>query len=321
MSATVRETHLYDEQRGKESCSSRIETERTHSLTLLMEGRSGCPIELRGSDGHPYVRKHAKDSAYNSRLVAQASKQARFIEVNCASYRFIAPRVLASGCNSQGLNWFDMDYVRGSNYREFLLNAPVSDLQEFAVALLEFISRELANGTMIDPPRRQIQEKLRALGTDLATRGSSGLLAAAMVAQLEKAIPIEPLPVGECHGDLTLSNMIVASRNVYLLDFLDSFVETPVIDLAKLRQDTKFGWSVFIDPGIAPHQEMKLRQALEYLDRKIRKFIEDAGLLAWYEFFEQLNLARIVPYLSRETERLFIDECLRKAGVVSAECK
>ena len=104
-----------------------------------------------------------------------------------------------------------------------------------------------------------------------------------------------------------------------ILDFLDSFLETPLMDLTKLRQDTKFGWSVFIDPAIASHQEMQLWQALAYLDRKIRTFIESVGMYTWYEFFERLNLVRIVPYLTKQTERAFIDDCLTaidKVGVI-----
>jgi hypothetical protein len=266
------------------------------------------------------VRKYSKDAAYNSRLVAQAFKQAKHAEVSCGSYRFVAPRVLATGYNSCGVSWFDMEYATGSNYRDFLLNAPISDLNDFADALLDFVSHEIANANTVDPPRDRILGKLRMLGRDLAARGLAGSLGAATVAQLENSIPGEPIPIGECHGDLTLSNMIFAQRKVYLLDYLDSFLETPIIDLAKLRQDTKFGWSMLIDPSIVPHQETKLSQALGHLDRKIRFFIESSGLLSWYEFFEQLNLVRIVPYLTRETERAFIDECLMKTGSGSTAC-
>ena len=50
--------------------------------------------------------------------------------------------------------------------------------------------------------------------------------------------------VGFCHGDLTFSNLLVnaKSRRIALFDFLDSFVESPLQDLAKLRQDTAYFW-------------------------------------------------------------------------------
>ena len=54
------------------------------------------------------------------------------------------------------------------------------------------------------------------------------------------------MPVGICHGDMTLSNMIFNDNEVYLIDFLDSFIETPLMDIVKLRQDTKYNWSYLL---------------------------------------------------------------------------
>ena len=46
------------------------------------------------------------------------------------------------------------------------------------------------------------------------------------------------IPVGTCHGDLTFSNILFNGNNYYLIDFLDSFIESPLLDIVKLRQDT-----------------------------------------------------------------------------------
>lgn len=293
---------------------------RLAGIKLSMEGRSGCPIELRNSGGHPCVRKYAKSDDYDVRLIAQAEKQRRFRAVQCGVYRFAAPRVLETGHHFGGRRWFDMEYARGSNYSEFLLAAPVGDLGAFADAMLAFLAHEISMSTFIDPPRAVIKEKLNMLLCDLEIRRLSTSFATKCINRLHNLIPDSPLPVGECHGDLTLSNMIVSDRTVYLLDFLDSFIETPIIDVAKLRQDTRFGWSVFIDQGIAPHQEIKLRQALQFLDGRLKKFIDDAGMQAWYEFFECMNLVRIIPYLNRETERGFIDDCLMSIDTFRVNC-
>ncbi len=31
-----------------------------------------------------------------------------------------------------------------------------------------------------------------------------------------------------------------------MIDFLDSFIETPLMDIVKLRQDTKYNWSYLL---------------------------------------------------------------------------
>jgi thiamine kinase-like enzyme len=51
-------------------------------------------------------------------------------------------------------------------------------------------------------------------------------------------------PLGNCHGDLTLSNIIFdQSVGVTLIDFLDTYLESPLQDIAKLKQDYVYGWS------------------------------------------------------------------------------
>lgn len=53
-----------------------------------------------------------------------------------------------------------------------------------------------------------------------------------------------PFPIGSCHGDLTLSNVILDPvAGVTLIDFLDTYLETPLQDVAKLKQDFVYGWS------------------------------------------------------------------------------
>ena len=39
------------------------------------------------------------------------------------------------------------------------------------------------------------------------------------------------IPIGICHGDLTFSNILFNGNNYYLIDFLDSFIEYPLMDI------------------------------------------------------------------------------------------
>ena len=50
-------------------------------------------------------------------------------------------------------------------------------------------------------------------------------------------------PKINCHGDFTLENMIVSNEKLYLIDFLDSFLETNLIDISKLIFDIRYFWS------------------------------------------------------------------------------
>ncbi len=50
---------------------------------------------------------------------------------------------------------------------------------------------------------------------------------------------------GKCHGDLTLSNIIINQdkKKIILIDFLKTFKETPLQDICKLIQDLRLYWS------------------------------------------------------------------------------
>ena len=50
---------------------------------------------------------------------------------------------------------------------------------------------------------------------------------------------------GKCHGDLTLSNIIINNnlKKIILIDFLETFNESPLQDICKLIQDLRLYWS------------------------------------------------------------------------------
>jgi hypothetical protein len=55
------------------------------------------------------------------------------------------------------------------------------------------------------------------------------------------------IPMGFCHGDLTLSNILIqesTNDKIVLIDFLDSFLESPLSDMCKINQDLSHGWTI-----------------------------------------------------------------------------
>ena len=77
------------------------------------------------------------------------------------------------------------------------------------------------------------------------------------------------LPIGICHGDLTLSNILCGQNQLIFIDWLDSFIDTPLIDIAKLRQDTRFYWSLLL--YTQPYNKCRIISILEHLDQQIVK--------------------------------------------------
>ncbi|HEX8278448.1 MAG TPA: phosphotransferase, partial [Segetibacter sp.] len=130
---------------------------------------------------------------------------------------------------------------------------------------------------------------------------------------LKTNIPDMPLPTGTCHGDFTFSNILFGDNKIYLLDFLDSFIESPLIDIVKIRQDTCFKWSVMLEKEMPSHKKNKLLQAFNFLDREIALFCNNnLGLSTWYNYLQVFNLLRIIPYLNNTAEIFFIEKSLRQ---------
>tara|TARA_B110000967_G_C18598019_1_gene417792 strand:- start:63 stop:722 length:660 start_codon:yes stop_codon:yes gene_type:complete len=120
------------------------------------------------------------------------------------------------------------------------------------------------------------------------------------------------IPMGYCHGDLTLSNMLLDTidNNIYLIDFLDSFIETPLFDIIKIRQDTKFFWSLkMLNIRV---DKNKIKIVLNYLDKKIDNYFKKYDFYndKIYDYFEVINLLRVLQYCKNKDTKDFLMNCL-----------
>lgn len=111
------------------------------------------------------------------------------------------------------------------------------------------------------------------------------------------------IPLGICHGDLTLANLIFWDDKIYVVDFLDNFVETILQDAAKIRQDTNHCWSIHKcrQKGNFSHNEKELREKYSVVDDVIVDYLSQFNWYnEYYHFMQVLNLLRIVPYTESE---------------------
>ena len=99
---------------------------------------------------------------------------------------------------------------------------------------------------------------------------------------------------GNYHGDFNFLNLLVDNDDIYAIDFLDSFINSPINDIVKLRQDTFHCFSIEL---IEQNDINKLIIIFNYIDEKIKSFIiSDKILSEYYISFQLINLIRILPY-------------------------
>jgi hypothetical protein len=248
-----------------------------------LPGNSGFQVELVAGN---LVRKSAQGLGAE-RLRRQIEKQRSF-PLDGSSGRIEAPLVRSESATADSYH-AEMDFIVAKDFVQFFTEAGRPTLHETVTLLTSFIQGNLARSTEQD-----VTEKLADKLDELARRGV-GLpyLAAA------RALSTRPvlIPVGPCHGDLTLSNILFKGHRLFFIDFLDSFIESPLLDVVKLQQDTAFGWSLELYTD--PFDRTKLRIVLTYLDALIR---EAFASFRWYQnhyrLFQIVNLMRILPYSS-----------------------
>ena len=291
-----------------------IESEfsKNHLIQLKpeIEGRSGCSIEIIQSDRVALVEKSSTETSSFQRLFSQYQKQHDFYTNQREGDFFVTPKTYDFVRTANRVS-FTMDYIRGETYAQYFTRCRVSDIDKLIHNYLTFLEKNLLNAELVKPNPELFQNKLTQIEEVLYNNKTLSRFLKDFIASLHRQLPTEPLPIGYSHGDLTFSNQIFTSDKVYLIDFLDSFISTPLNDLVKLRQDTKHFWTPFIDVKLEKYQYSKIAMIFKYIDNLLFAFLADkTAFRNWISYLEKVNLLRILPYVVSTNEFNYIQNRL-----------
>lgn len=281
-------------------------------LDLKMEGRSGCELVIEYQDNHAIIRKYSSSLKYNHRLIKQAEKQRNFYLSNHTP-AFLTPQILEISYEVNDVVWFTMNYVFAEKYSDYLEQINVKHLKKLIQTFIQYLDNSFKNAKKEFIDETIILNKFSEIRTNIIQNQlikTNYFLQ--VITRLENCIPHTPLPVGTCHGDFTFSNILFDDHEMFLLDFLDSFIESPIIDLVKLRQDTCYKWSIMLEKQMPQYKVNKLSQVFNYFDRELENYCKNLELQEWYIFLQAVNLLRIVPYLKIQSEIIFIENALKQ---------
>ena len=131
---------------------------------------------------------------------------------------------------------------------------------------------------------------------------------------IDKLLSIDtslPLYEGKCHGDFSMSNLLFKHADIYAIDFLSTFYESPLQDIVKLRQDTAYH---FINKQ---QDNYKLKPLLSFkiIDAALQHIIDnDPYLSHYYKYFMMLNFLRILPYAQNDKIIKYIEHVIYLLG-------
>lgn len=267
-------------------------------------GHSGCQIFLmEDDDGTVYVRKISKDKEYNGRLKTQSKKQTFF----CNSL-IKSPKVLNQGYTKDGLYFFDMEYIQGVTLAEYIKTMEIGRIR----GLVEILVRSLVppkKAFVSNEQKKIIEEvfknKITNLRSNLAVDNEIIDEALCFLEEHDWS-NISP---SQCHGDMTFENIIIKNDCLYLIDFLDSFYDSWLLDIGTLLQDVQAMWSYRFQKEISMNTVLRLIVFRDLLLDEIKKI--DSNYVIEIYYILLLKLVRIYPYTEDELTYQFLNEKIR----------
>jgi RIO-like serine/threonine protein kinase len=203
-----------------------------HIKTL--KGHSGSIVTLLKNNNGMFVRKIDNVERNYERLSALVG----YVDV---------PRILKYDGNV-----LDMEYVHGTDMRNYLLNNPIKDLNEFLINTLSMFASK-----SVDKDYTNVYNEMLSWIED----GMFPFTKEQLIEKLPKM-----LPKSVYHGDMTLENIIhCTSGRFYFIDAVTLKYDSWVFDIAKLRQDLECKWflrhnSAMLDVKLLNIQETVLKK-------------------------------------------------------------
>lgn len=259
-------------------------------------GHSGCKILLYEKENNEvFVRKISGNYSYNKRLEKQAQKQALYFNPNIR-----VPKILNSGYTSAGLFYFDMEYIQGITMAEYIKTIEIGKVRAICELIVKnIVTINKKNGSVNE---RIFIDKINSLKK--ALNHHNDIIDEALF-MLENH-KWDRFVKTSCHGDLTLENIIVKDNQLYLIDFLDSFYDSWIMDISTIMQDVQTMWSYRYDEEIEINTKIRLLVFRDILMETIDKESPLDYIEVYYALL--LKLIRIFPYTKDDKTYLFLNK-------------
>ena len=272
--------------------SQDVKTGADTAVDLSRQSHSRESLALVTHEGQLCVRKEARGDC--TRFQAGVRKQHAFRGLNLAGLRILAAPILLESHSGDAVE-IVMPYMHGLSGADFALHGNRSIARDLSRALAAMLMDGMSKASVADVPSSVFVGKMNQV---VAASQRSPLLAQAValqeqILQIAQEYPQLTIPLGACHGDLTLSNMIFSQQqDLVLIDFLDTYLESPLQDLAKISQELEFGWSSrHLDENLRVKGAIFAAAALPDYVRFLYGSFPTAARL-----FKILCIARIIPY-------------------------
>lgn len=264
---------------------------------MLLNGKSGCNFEILNKNFDFYLRKFSKNVTGNERLIIQANKQIDFF-INDKYSSVKTPEIIyVNGGSDTELAFIDMQYIFGKNAISFLQESDIKTVHFFVDSILSYLDNIFKNVKIgkTDEVYKKVDQvnKLTFPNKD-------------EIIKILIKVPSSDLMTGQCHGDFTMANMVFTNSTIYALDFLNTYINSPILDLLSIRQDTHHLWSCLLTKTY----NCRTVETLKYVDDIIKKKYNSIIQSDWYRYLSLMNYTRMYPFNTGKDETEFINNCI-----------
>lgn len=275
-------------------------------MDIQVKGHSGCQIEVEREENELFIYKSTDNLHYLDRLLLQAKKQQDAEQLELQHIR--VPKIINVYKDNHSVI-IKMEYVYSKNFIGYFEYAGFEQISYFIKALNLFLKYEIKNSPILtvsgDVVKRKFDDVFQKTINNKALNNDREILELLNKSAIHFAnIKDMLLPIGKCHGDLTFSNILFNGNNYYLIDFLDSFIESPLLDIVKIRQDSAFLWSKLMFEG--NYDEIRLKIVADKIDQEIVHFASQYEWFRYYPLFQLMNFLRILQYAHEEKVILYL---------------
>lgn len=281
-------------------------------MEIEVKGHSGCQIDIVRENRDLFVYKSSHDIKYLPRLVKQAEKQKKAALEEYQHVRI--PQIYSLEQDSEHVS-VKMEYVYSRNFIEYFESAGFEQIDYFIKALVLYVEKELKVSPVVSISTRITLEKYLDVEKKVMANSllKDDIDIKNLMSQSKQRFedlanqPTIELPIGLCHGDLTFSNILFNGNNYYLIDFLDSFIESPLMDIVKIRQDSAHLWSQLM--YVHSYDKLRLKIICEKIDNDIdRYFSKYDWYKNYYNIYQLMNMLRILQYAKEKSIISYLKE-------------
>ncbi len=256
---------------------------------------SGAKLRVT-QDNQNYLVEKSITSAIEKNYLG-IKKQQNFKTIKTPSFDILAIPTIKIERSEHKLTIL-MPYIDGLGGERVAYRGSKAVAKNLKIALDFYLLNSIAKSEDGTYPVADIQKKIEHIKSNLNKKDELFPLLSQQIDSFSAFCTKDlNIPLGECHGDLTLANLKVTEDNqLYLFDFLSCEINSPLQDAAKIIQDFEYGWSFRKEK-----ESIRIKGEI-FCEYAYPSFLKTLERLFWYEMrvIEILTLLRIFPYIDEK---------------------